>query len=190
MCDSFRDYFYSRFPMHLATLDIRRPSEAVRERIMGQPSAVFFGGPEWRNVPEDLGRIPPPDRPLFPLALFMTTLTDQAIYTHFRDQYATWLSRTQFPKFGWAGFGPHNENPFKLLWAPEREQVVDPHETCELVPEFCRFLIDETTKYFSDHLPAIDGRRFFDAIRADPAYSFHEGIVVPCFKAAFENLVG
>ena len=182
------DYFYNRFPPQLAQLAFRRPNDIVREQITRDASVVFFGGPDWENVAADLATVPALDRTRFILSLFMVVLTDQAFYTHFHESYDAWRRRTNFPKFGWSGFGPHNENPFKVLWAPEREHLIDNNELLALVPDFARFFVDETTTYFRQHHPAIEVREYFDAIKNDRGYGFNEGAVVPRVKAELEAL--
>lgn len=183
-----RDYFFGRFPSQLGLLAFRRPDSVVLEHIMCDPSVVFFGGPDWENVANDLRQVPENDRPQFVLCLFMVVLTDQALYTYFRDSYDGWRRRTNFPKFGWSGFGPHNENPFKLLRASERNQVVSADSILNLIPRFVRFFVDETSEYFQQHLPAVDVRGYYRAIRGDMGYAFNQGVVVPRFKAEIEAL--
>ncbi len=183
-----RDYFYGRFPSQLGRLAFRRPNDVVRDHIMRDPAVVFFGGPDWENVAADLSTVPENDRPRFILSLWMVVLTDQALYTYFRDAYEAWRSRTNFPKFGWSGFGPHNENPFKILWAPEREGIIDTDALLALVPNFVRFFVDETSTYFRQHIPAVDVCRYYQAIRGDRGYAFNQGRVVPRVKAEFEAL--
>jgi len=185
---AMHDYFYGRFPSQLGLLTFRRPNDVVREHLMRDPAVVFFGGPDWDNVAADLSIVPEQDRSRFVLSLFMAVLTDQALYTYFRDSYDEWRERTNFPKFGWSGFGPHNENPFKILWAPERVSIVDNDELLALVPEFVRFLVEETTTYFRHHLPVVDVRGYFDAIRRDRGYAFNQGAIVPRVKVEFEAL--
>jgi hypothetical protein len=182
------DYFYGTFPAQLARLAFHRPNDIVREHIMRDPAVVFFGGPDWEKVAADLANVPEGDRSRFVLCLFMVVLTDQALYTYFRGSYDTWRSKTVFPKFGWSGFGPNNENPFKILWAPEREQVVDTNEMLALVPGFAIFFVNETTAFFGQHLPEVDIHGYFDAIRRDRGYAFNQGVVVPQVKAEFEAL--
>ena len=161
---------------------------------MKDPGVVFFGGPDWDNVAADLRTIPETDRNRFFLCLFMVVLTDQALYTYFPDSYTTWQSRNfhgdlniKYPKFGWAGFGPHNDEPFELLLAPEREGVINVNEAHAFVPEFVEFFVNETRDYFQQHLPTIDVNSYFDSIKNDPGYiAFDKGEVVRRFKAEFE----
>ena len=182
------EYFYGQFRTQLAGLAFLRPDNVVREHIMRDPAVVFFGGPDWENVASDLASVPERDRPQFVLCLFMVVLTDQSLYTYVLDSYDPWRRETNYPKFGWSGFGPHNENPFKILWAPEREQVVNTNEMLALAPEFATFFVNETKAYFGQHLPAVKIRGYFDAIRGDRGYAFNEGVVVPSVKAEFEAL--
>lgn len=186
-----RDYFYKRFPSQAARLKFQRPNDIVRDCIMHDSDVAFFGGENWGNVAEDLATVPVPDRSRFILSLFMVILTDQALYTYFHNYYHAWRSKTNFPKFGWSGLGPHNENPFKILWAPEREQIIAGNELTGIlafVPDFMKFCVSESTSYFNKHLPTIEMGAYFDAIRHDNSYSFNEGAIVPRVKAELDCL--
>ena len=175
-------YFYKQFPSQLALLTFSRPNNIVREHIMKDDAVVFFGGRDWENAKADLSRISEIDRPKFILSLFMIVITDQCLYTHFRQTYQTWRQKTNSPKFGWSGLGPHNENPFKIIWAPERDNVVDPNLMITILPDFVAFMKSETKNYFSNNLSSIPAESFFSAIKNDEAYAFAEGIVVPKLK--------
>jgi len=182
------EYFYQTFPSQLASLEFRRPNEIVRESITRDPAVVFFGGPNWDHVQADMDRIPNDDRSKFILSLFMIVLTDQALYTYNRDSYDAWRAQTKYPKFGWSGFGPHNENPFKILWAPEREKIDGVDQVLAIVPQFVRFLVDETRRFFGQHIPDVDVAAYFAAIRHDAGYAFNQGMFVPAVKAQLEAL--
>jgi len=181
-----RDYFHDRFPIQLQQIPLRRPNDVVRGHIMRDESVVFFGGQDWRNVASDLRRVPPSDQVKFILSLFMIVLTDQCLYTYFQHAYIDWKRITNFPKFGWAGFGPHVENPFKLLWAPEREGLVDPNDAIEVMPQFVDFLLTETDDYFANRIPNVDRNHYYNSIRQDSAYEFNEGNIIPSFKESFQ----
>lgn len=185
---SFAHYFYEEFRGHLSRIEHKQPSPQVRE-IMGDPNAVFVGDMDWGNVVADLGRIPPERRAYFVLSLFMITLTDQVIYTYFRAQYPDWRLATNFPKFGWSGYGPHNENPFILLWAPEREAVLNPNEVLPILPEFAQFYFTATADYLRTRLPAVAITDFFWHLAADPGYSFSMGTLAPAFRQSLEAVL-
>ena len=175
-------YFHNKFPSQLALLSFTRPSQIVREYIMKDDAVMFFGGKDWESAKTDLSRIPIDDRPKFVLALFMAVITDQCLYTHFNQTYQAWRAQTHFPKFGWSGFGAHNENPLKILWAPERDEVVSTADVTLIMPEFVSFMKSEVDSYFLNNLQGISSDAFFNAIRTDPAYSYSKGTVIPQFK--------
>lgn len=179
------DYFYSVFPNQLKTLSYLKPPQYLSE-MHHLGGALFFGGSDWENAATDLARVPPEDRPRFVLSLFMIVLTDQALFTHNTNAYDEWRRRTNFPKFGWFGFGVHNENPFKLLSVPEQEGLVDAEEIIAAMPEFVDFFIAESTKMLVDAGLLTEIGLHFESIRSDPAYAFGEGKVVPAFKSAFD----
>lgn len=160
-----KHYFHNKFPSQLTLLAFNRPSQIVREHIMKDDAVMFFGGKDWESAKTDLNRVPSDDRPKFVLALFMVVISDQCLYRHFNETYQTWRCQTKFPKFGWSGFGPHNENPFKILWAPERDEVISTTEIALILPEFVSFMKSETDCYFSNHLPGIPSKAFFHAIK-------------------------
>jgi hypothetical protein len=183
------DYFYHSFPAQLAKLDLQTPNETILE-VERDSALVFSGGREWEHVRADLAKVPEADRSLFILSLFMVVLTDQALYTYFPQSYETWRQHTMFPKFGWSGFGPHNENPFWILRVPEREGLIASDAVIGLIPEFVRFLAEETTTRFRQWLPAIDVTAYFNALRGDKDYAadFAESTIIPRFKKELDTL--
>jgi hypothetical protein len=181
-----RDYFYGKFPEQLRQLELRPANRVIRENV--DPLLTFFGGRDWQSVREDLGRIPAEDRARFVLSLFMIVLTDQAIYRYFRDSYPRWREKTAFPKFGWSGFGTHNESPMKLLCAPEREQVLRAAELTALLPEFVSFWTEETADLFQREYPEIPVEDYFNRVRNDSAWrAANEGTVVAELKRLLEK---
>ena len=81
-----------------------------------------------------------------------------------------WRQSTGFPNFGHWGFGPHNENP---LWILAKAGTHDELRvrTIELIPEFVKFLIEETERYFEQIFATkIDMSKYFTEILNDNAY--------------------
>lgn len=187
--ESMQAYFSTAFPQDLRRIGLTRPDRIVAQEIMKDEAAVFFGGPEWTNVAQDLAVIAPGHRLDFVLSVFMVTLTDQCIFTHRQDLYPQWRRRTGFPKFGWCGFGAHHENPLYLLGTPEREGLIDTDQAIERMPAFVDFLIGETERYFKACDFGLTVRDYVEFIRRDDAYSFGEGALVPAFTQAFEQAV-
>lgn len=180
-------YFSTAFPQDLKRIRLERPNRIVAREIMKDEAAVFFGGREWANVSHDLAAVAPDHRLNFVLSVFMITLTDQCLFTHRRDLYPAWRRQTAFPKFGWCGFGAHHENPFQLLWAPEREGLVDVDEAAGRMPAFVDFLIGETRRYFEASSFDLHIHDYVELIRRDAAFSFDVGAIVPCFKQMFDR---
>lgn len=179
-----RDYFYGRFKSQILLLEFKEPNEIVRD-FLDNDTLVVFGGRDWGNVTKDLSSIPAEDRGRFVLSLFMIVLIDQCLYARWRDAYKTWEKKTNCPKFGSLGFGVNNENPLKILWAPERENMVGVRSVLALMPEFIEFMKEETTEFLSNHLPQIQASDFFDTIKRDSALIFDEGKLVQGFKNKF-----
>lgn len=163
------------------------PDGYVRHVVMNDESAVFFGNNAWKSIGKDLVRIPRQHQAPFILCLFMIVLTDQCLYTYFKDAYPTWRQTTNYPKFGWAYCRPHNENPFKLLWIPEHKNLLKVSDVTELLPAFVSFMLSETTHYLRDCLPNVEPVKFFECIYQDEAYAFSKGLIVAGFKAEFEK---
>ena len=135
---------------------------------------------------KDLSLVPEQDRARFVLSLLMIVLTDQCLYARWHDAYATWRKQTSYPKFGWSGFGLHNENPLKILWAPERENMVSVNAVLELMPEFVKFMKQEMTDFIETNLTQIHAPDFLDSIKRDYALTFDEGKIVQGFKKELE----
>lgn len=181
------DYFYQKFPKELKKLNFAKPNKVVSEKIMNDASVMFFGGQNWKNANEDLSNISMNERPLFVLSLFLITLTDQCLFTYEPTLYEKWRNATNFPKFGWAGFGPHNENPFCILTEPEREGLVNQSMILDLMPEFVEFMSEQTELAFKESLKQVNLKDYFNYIINDKAYSLDEGEILKSFKLHFEG---
>ena len=136
---------------------------------MQDPGVMFFGGQDWDQCEGDLRNVPENDRTAFVLCLFIVVISDQNIYSHFRGQYANWRTRTQFPKFGWSGFGPHNENPLKILVVPVRRGVVDVAAIEASLPEAMELLVNEVERFVTGQIQ-ISPAEFFTRMLGDPAF--------------------
>ena len=179
-------YFENEFPSDLQKINFQQPN-SVLQGILRTGDTPFFGGEDWMYCRENLSSVPAKNRNYFILSIFMIVLTDQCLFSCHRNVYEQWRERTHFPKFGWVGFGIHNENPFKLLWIPEREKIVDIDDMELVMPEFVDFFKYKICTY----LPEINvsPNLFFENIRRDPAYQFDEGVVLKTFKSEFEKNV-
>jgi len=130
---------------------------------------MFFGGQDWEQCKADLNNIPEEDRAAFILCLFIVVITDQNIYAHFRDKYGNWRAKTQFPKFGWSGFGPHNENPLKILVVPVKKEFVKLAAVETHLPEAMELFVGEVERFVMGQIqiPTAD---FFTRMCGDRAF--------------------
>lgn len=179
-----QDYFENKFPSDLTKIEFQLPDVVVQNHMLGEQITPFFGGSEWKHCREDLANIRVGDRNVFVLSIFMIVLTDQCLFRYHQDLYAQWRKRTQFPKFGWTGFGYHNENPFKLLWIPERDAQIEIENLILLIPDFLQFFKFKLNQFF----PTFEINLFFENIKHDNAYQFNEGNALKAFKLEFEKI--
>ncbi|MDD2546971.1 MAG: hypothetical protein PHI55_11935 [Burkholderiaceae bacterium] len=177
-----RDYFLEKFPIQLQGLKYQQPHRVVRQHILRDEAVVFFGGRDWTSVSDDLSKIPSEDRPPFILSLFMVVLADQWWYYYRPNLYDLWRKENSIPKFGWSGLGPHNENPFKLLWAPEKAGLVVVDDVLALLPHFVLFMFWKAQQFRYDDLMWRDSLFCFESIKRDRAYQFSQGRIVHALK--------
>lgn len=185
---SILKYFKQLFPHHLMRLEFKKPSRVVSHNIMKDPSVIFFGGKNWENVKSDLNKIPIKERESFVLCLFMIVLTDQCIRAHFNEIYSKWRGMTNFPKFGWSGFGPHHENPMKILWIPEKGKMIDIKKVIDIVPDFAKMFAQEVNGYINTNFFNLDHLKFLEAISQDPEFQFNEGQVASVVRKHLQNV--
>jgi hypothetical protein len=165
-------YFHGPFKHDLTLLHTRKPNSIVVEHMLhSDPSAVFFGGGEWKQCSEDLAGISPATRPHFILSLFMVIITEQCLHAYFPAAQRAWRARTGFPLFGWSGFGIHNENPYHILRKPVAAGLVDEAAAVALAPAFAAFFQAEVASYFSASGLSVSAAEFFASLRADDTYA-------------------
>ena len=182
-------YFKQAFPNQLRLLSFQRPNRVVSKRIMNDPNVLFFGGKEWERVEEDLGNVPESDRLAFVLCLFMITISDQNLYCYFKDAYSVWRNHTQFPKFGWSGFGPHLEDPMKILIVPEDKGLIDVEGNEKLIKEFAEMFYSQADMVADRYGIEVTGREFFEAMTNDPDYTLAEGKLVDGVRRKLNSVI-
>jgi hypothetical protein len=162
-------YLCGSFVERLATLRTQRPNEIVLQKIMEDPDAVFFGGRDWERCWEDLFAVPDEERARFVLCLFVLVLLDQHTFTSYRPLHAAFRDRHHMPKFGWSGFGPHNENPFKLVVVPVREGLIRLDDLAAVAGEAMALLAEDVTAMLEGTgVPAAD---YFRRLYADRGFA-------------------
>lgn len=176
-------YFNSSFQIDVAKLQFKQVPQVLKD-ILHEQELVLFGGKNWSSVQNDLAAIDPENRPMFVLCLLLLVATDQCMQTYFKSHYAHWRAQTAYPKFGWTRFGLYNENPLKLLSAPERAGLLDVNATCELMQEFAAFYQRQIHDYVRLHAPELTAELFLGKLCQDAIFDLQEGRAVRAFKQA------
>jgi hypothetical protein len=159
-------YFNHFFIADLRKLSLTRPNNVILsnpESFRIDQTTVFFGGRNWENYENDIKAIDQKSK--FVLSLFATVCIDLTMFTHFSGSYAKFRSLTNYPKFGWSGYGPHFEGPHKLIIKAEQEGKLE--FTDELIANFVLFWISSSKAFFSLHFPEIQFSYFFEKMRND-----------------------
>lgn len=123
------EYFTNEFHKDLSTITFYSPNQAILKNPTAfhlDANTVFFGGKEWEKLEDDIAFINRENYQHFFLCLFITISIDLTMYTYYRSCYRVFRNRMCYPKFGWCGFGPHFENPCKLLDIPYQKGFIDP----------------------------------------------------------------
>jgi hypothetical protein len=122
----------------------------------------FFGGQEWENFEIDTAKINPKHLAYFCFCLFSMTCADQNMHSNFKFAYRDWLKKSQYPKFGWYGFGNHFEKPKFLLEVSEQKGVDFNLITDQDLNEFVDFNFNVSLRQFG-----IDTKTFFKVMMND-----------------------
>jgi hypothetical protein len=157
-------YYKEKFPQELEKLTYHHPNSVISkdpESFKIDQETKFFGGMNWENFDDDLGRIKE-NKSEFVFFLFTITMIDVIMFSHFQDQYQDYRKQTKYPKFGWVGFGPHYENPKMILLKSEQKNIIQARVIKENLKAYLLLigiLIEET---------GIDAEEFIRAILKDP----------------------
>ncbi|NUQ82499.1 MAG: hypothetical protein HUU10_12875 [Bacteroidetes bacterium] len=171
-------YLYTQFLSDLTSIHFKQPNHLIMEhpeewRI--DSATVFFGGPDWENMETDLRWVDKENLDNFILCLFVITVIDLTMFSHFRSHYPVFRVQTRYPKFGWAGFGLHYEKPKKLLTVPVQAGLTTLTKTPDEVKELVNLFIWECDRFFGTHLPPITTTAFVEAMLADRDFRPEEG---------------
>jgi hypothetical protein len=181
-------YFNTDFQSDIAKLKFSEVPQVLKD-ILHDQNLVLFGGKNWSHVKADLEPMDLEVRPLFVLCLFAVVATDQCMQSYFKQHYADWRNATAYPKFAWTRFGLYNENPLKLLSAPELAGLLDMSRASGLMREFVLFYRNLVADYFDMHATGLSAEMFFTKLLQDDIMALDEGLLVAAFKQeAFDLL--
>ena len=168
---NFKYYVETQFPSDIKTMKFKMPNLTIQEAHQGfrmDKKTIFFGGRKWSNIKEDLSKIDKEHIENFCISLFVIVSIDLNMFTNFKDKYALFRSKTMYPKFGWCGYGPHYENPKKLLILPEKNKIVNFNKDPLLIDEYTDLFISKCNDFFSNIIPEISSKTFIQKILYDP----------------------
>jgi hypothetical protein len=172
----FDEYYQKQFLTEIKTLSFEKPSNVIvetPESFRVDSSTVFFGGKEWENCAHDLKFSR--NKSYFSLCLFGMVCNDLNMHSNFKDQYPKFRSLTQYPKFGWTGYGCHFESPHWLLSKPLELGLVS-YEGSTLA-DFVSFWKNDASVFFTQSMAEIDFDLYFDKLVNDQVFEKTEALL-------------
>lgn len=141
-----KDYYYQQFRTDFAKFWERVPHRD--NYVTGEPLFKFAGLVKSGNL-DSLESVARENLVYFLSALGCTILTDQVIYTHFRNDYDTFQEMTRYPKM-WVGW--INANPWMVFHQNVRlPRKLDKGGVVEKFSEFAEFFIADLKEFFKRH---------------------------------------
>lgn len=135
-------------------------------RLVPDARTPYFGH-SWHVDCHVLNNVASTDRPRFLICLYFTVLVDQAMHAHYQTHYQKFEALTRYPKFC-HGLGQFQKDPRNILLAPIDQGLVNKKEIDVLLPEGMQLFVDEVFDFFSQHMPEINPKEFFETLLYDP----------------------
>lgn len=171
---TLQEYLKNEFPKDLGKLDSRKPGSMMTDNpdsFRIDNNTIYFGGKDWKNIEQDIAYIDPTKREYFFLCLFTITIIDLTMFTYYNDFYIDFRKLTAYPKFGWSGFGPHYENPKKLLNIPEQIGLLNRNKIEMYIEDFIDMFVEMCNSFFANNLPHINSNDFLSKIIHDEDFT-------------------
>jgi len=150
---NIKDYYLQQFRVDFKKVELQKASNICNT------DDLFFSREELQRVLKT--DITAQNHPYFIFSMFITIASDQIIYTYFPDNYSEFRNYTRYPKFGYCGLGPHNENPLMIVVDAVEKKIV-PQETVEkLFSEAAELFIAEIKDFFEKYMCSIQPEDFF-----------------------------
>jgi len=149
-----RSYYLKNFRTDVEKIRFQLGSEVTN------PNDFFFDKDEWKRVVcliEDNDK-----KACFIFSMFITVASDQTMYAYYQNFYDDFRRLTRYPKFGWCGLGPHNENPLKLLQYAIADNAVDSNSIDSMSKEAAKLFVDEIFDFFGNHICEVSSKEFID----------------------------
>lgn len=151
---SLREYYLEVFRADVKRIRFRPGSKVTN------PDDFFFDREEWKRA---VGLMKDNNtKACFIFSMFITIASDQTMYTYYQNCYDDFRRLTRYPKFGWCGLGPHNENPLKLIQYAIEDNAVDPNSIGSMSEEAAKLFVDEIFDFFVNHICEVSPKDFID----------------------------
>ena len=167
---NIEQYFQTTFLSELRRLRFQKPNVLIRSHAESfgiDRNTQFFGGQAWGNCEQDLKVSRHKNH--FALSLFAMVCNDVNMHANFKAQYLKFRSLTQYPKFGWTGFGPHFESPECLITKPISLGLVQFNN--ETLQGFTALWKSTASEFFTRQMPEIAPAEFFEKLCADEVFT-------------------
>lgn len=185
------NYFKNQFPIDLKTIEFQHPNVTLLNNpntFKIDNNTIYFGGINWKNFNNDIRHIERNNYDFFFLSLFMISVFDLTMYTHFRTSYDTFRSLTYYPKFGWSGLGPHYENPKKILSIPENRGFLEKRNVVKFIDNYIDMFIDEFNSFFENKTPQITSTDFLTKLLNDSDFHITNSDEDSIFELIYNKL--
>ncbi len=189
------EYLKNHFPNDLARLKFQKPNSVIQDTLDSfniDQHTIYFGGLNWENLDQDIEHIDKECYEHFFFCLFTITIIDLTIFSHFKHYYDIFRGKTRYPKFGWSGYGPHYENPKKLIDIPFQKGLIRIDEI--YIDEYVQLFISETNSFLESNLNQITTVDFFNSLLTDRDFQLNENeentytpLIIKKLKEKFEN---
>lgn len=153
---TIKDYYNNDFRADIKRIDFNDGSPTMQG---------YFKQESWLKAVESI--TDKTERVYFAFSMLITIATDQTMFTYFKGNYKQFETLTRYPKFGWHGLGPHNQNPFLLLLNPLEAGFLAETDITPVVDEFCTLFVDEINDFTKNHMTNISTKELLGAFIGD-----------------------
>jgi len=152
MSINLSDYYHNKFRNALKNIKCAEGSQVTN------PDDIWFSKEAWLEALRKMRD--KEERACLIFSMFITVASDQTMYTYYSGLYEEFRTLTRYPKFGWYGLGPHNENPLLLIQYPVEEGVVDWAILEDYFKPAAQLFAHEVKAFFTNHMSQIDPNQF------------------------------
>ena len=175
---NLKDYLNQQFVYDLKELNYKQPNSVIKNNLESfniDKYTIFFGGPNWKDINNDIKLIDKNNYENFFLSLFTIITIDLTFFTYFKDDYDYFRNTTRYPKFGWTGFGVHYENPIKILDVPQKLNLID--ESKINYNEYSNLFYESLENYLKSFNNKINIQEFIEKLINDKDFRIKNNLI-------------